>query len=98
MGRAPGGLPQGVGSCSGSADIADMAKKPEPPKPTTWTIYKTAAKQERLGTVEAPDEATGRCRVQGRRQEADGDTAMTRRRHGPSPRRLASVGRASIGD
>jgi hypothetical protein len=23
-----------------------------------WTIYKLAAKQERLGTVEAPDEAT----------------------------------------
>jgi hypothetical protein len=32
-----------------------MAKKPEPPKPTTWTIYKLAAKAERLGTVEAPD-------------------------------------------
>jgi hypothetical protein len=58
MGRAPGGLPQGVRSGSGSADIADMAKKPEPPKPTTWTIYKIAAKQERLRTVEAPDEAT----------------------------------------
>jgi hypothetical protein len=34
-----------------------MAKKPEPPKPTSWTIYKLAAKAERLGTVEAPDEA-----------------------------------------
>jgi hypothetical protein len=34
-----------------------MAKKPEPPKPTTWTIYKVAAKAVRLGTVEAPDEA-----------------------------------------
>jgi hypothetical protein len=30
-----------------------MAKKPEPPKPTTWTIYKIAAKAVRLGTVEA---------------------------------------------
>jgi hypothetical protein len=30
--------------------LAGMAKKPEPPKPTSWT-------QERLGTVEAPDEA-----------------------------------------
>jgi hypothetical protein len=29
-----------------------MAKKPGPPKPTSWTIYKLAAKQERLGTVE----------------------------------------------
>jgi hypothetical protein len=33
-----------------------MAKKPEPPKPTIWTIYKIAAKQTRLGTVEAADE------------------------------------------
>jgi hypothetical protein len=33
-----------------------MAEKPEPPKPTTWTIYKIAAK--RLGTIDAPDEAT----------------------------------------
>jgi hypothetical protein len=40
-----------------------MAKKPEPPKPTTWTIYKIAAKQERLGTVEAPDEATAMEKV-----------------------------------
>jgi hypothetical protein len=35
-----------------------MAKKPEPPNPTTWTIYKIAAKAVRLGTVDAPDEAT----------------------------------------
>jgi hypothetical protein len=35
-----------------------MAKKPEPPKPTTWTIYKIAAKAVRLGTVEAADEVT----------------------------------------
>jgi hypothetical protein len=35
-----------------------MAKKPEPPKPTTWSIYKLAAKAVRLGAVEAPDEAT----------------------------------------
>ena len=35
-----------------------MAKKPEPPKPTTsWTVYKIAAKQTWIGTVEAPDEA-----------------------------------------
>ena len=32
-----------------------MAKKPEP---TSWTIYKIAAKAVRLGTVEAADEAT----------------------------------------
>jgi hypothetical protein len=32
-----------------------VAKKPELPKPTTWTI---SAKQERLGVVEVLDEAT----------------------------------------
>jgi len=31
--------------------------KPEPPKPTTWTIYKIAAKLRPLGSVEATDEA-----------------------------------------
>ena len=35
-----------------------MAKKPESPKPTTWTIYKIAAKAVRLGTVGAADEGT----------------------------------------
>jgi hypothetical protein len=34
-----------------------MAKKPEPPKPTTCTIYMIAAKAVWLGAVEAPDEA-----------------------------------------
>jgi hypothetical protein len=35
-----------------------MAKKPEPPpKLTTWTIYKIAAKAVRLGQVEAADES-----------------------------------------
>jgi hypothetical protein len=37
---------------------AAMAKKPDPSKPATWTIYKIAAKAVRLGTVEAADEAT----------------------------------------
>jgi hypothetical protein len=44
--------------CSSRSILAGMAKKPEPPKPTTWTIYKIAAKAVRLGTVEAADEAT----------------------------------------
>ena len=36
-----------------------MAKKPEPPpKLTTSSVYKIAAKAVRLGTVEALDEAT----------------------------------------
>jgi hypothetical protein len=34
-----------------------MAKKPEPPKPVRWGIYKLAAKQTWVGEVEAPDEA-----------------------------------------
>jgi len=32
-----------------------MPRKPEPPKPTSWDIYKVAAKVIWLGTVEAPD-------------------------------------------
>jgi hypothetical protein len=35
-----------------------MAKRPEPPKPIRWTIYKIAAKAVWLGTVEAVDGAT----------------------------------------
>jgi hypothetical protein len=35
-----------------------MATKPEPPQSITWTIYKIAAKQVCLGTVEASDAAT----------------------------------------
>jgi hypothetical protein len=35
-----------------------MAKASQPPKPVRWTIYKIAAKQTWVGTVEAPDEAT----------------------------------------
>jgi hypothetical protein len=39
--------------------LAGIAKKTEPPpQPITWTIYKIAAKQTWVGTVEAPDEAT----------------------------------------
>jgi hypothetical protein len=34
-----------------------MAKKPEPPKPVRWGIYKLAAKQTWVGEVEASDEA-----------------------------------------
>ncbi len=32
-----------------------MPRKPEPPKPTSWNIYKVAAKVILLGTVEAAD-------------------------------------------
>jgi hypothetical protein len=32
-----------------------MPRKPESPKPTSWNIYKVAAKAIWLGTVEAPD-------------------------------------------
>ena len=33
-----------------------MVKKPEPPKLTTWSIYKIAAKQTWVGEIEAVDE------------------------------------------
>ena len=33
-----------------------MARMPEPTKPTTWTIYKVATKQTRVGEVEAVTE------------------------------------------
>jgi len=32
-----------------------MPRKPKPPKPTSWNIYKVAKKAVWLGTVEAPD-------------------------------------------
>jgi hypothetical protein len=32
-----------------------MAKKPKPPKPTSFDVYKIAEKATWLGTVEAPD-------------------------------------------
>ncbi len=35
-----------------------MPRKPEPPKPTSWDIYKVATKAVRLGTVEAPDKSS----------------------------------------
>jgi hypothetical protein len=35
-----------------------MAKKPEPPKPIIWSVYKIAAKAVWLGEVQSPDEAT----------------------------------------
>jgi hypothetical protein len=38
--------------------LPGVVKKPEPPKPITWGIYKIAAKQTWMGEVEAPDEAT----------------------------------------
>jgi hypothetical protein len=38
-----------------------MPKKPEPPKPTSWDVYKIAKKAVWLGTVEAPDKRYGVC-------------------------------------
>jgi hypothetical protein len=35
---------------------ADLAKKPEPPKPIIWNVYKIASKAVWLGAVEATDE------------------------------------------
>jgi hypothetical protein len=50
-----------------------MAKKLEPPQPTTWSVYKVASKLVWLGTVEAPDEvaamekAAAECKVAAKR-------------------------------
>jgi hypothetical protein len=41
-----------------AVNTCHMAEKPEPPKPTSWSIYRIAAKVVRLGAVEPPDEAT----------------------------------------
>jgi hypothetical protein len=38
-------------------DTRRMPKKPEPPKPISWTLYKIASKGSGLGEVGAPDEA-----------------------------------------
>jgi hypothetical protein len=34
-----------------------MARQPQPPQPTRWTIYYAGAKARYLGEVEADDEA-----------------------------------------
>jgi hypothetical protein len=57
FGRGRGSVSRIEGACL-TVDTGCMAKKPELPKPTTWTIYKLAAKQEPLGVVEVLDEAT----------------------------------------
>jgi hypothetical protein len=41
-----------------AANTSGMAKKPEPPQPTSWNVYRVAAKATWLGTVEAPDATT----------------------------------------
>jgi len=38
-----------------AANTAGMPRNAEPPKPTSWNIYKVAAKAIWLGTVEAPN-------------------------------------------
>jgi hypothetical protein len=34
-----------------------MVKKPKPPKPISWNVYKLASKAVLAGEVQAPDEA-----------------------------------------
>jgi hypothetical protein len=84
--RGPGLLhspPQkGPGRHGHAADTGCMAKKPEPLKPTWWSVYKIASKGVWLGEVEAPDEAAAMekgCRgIQGAGRQADGGQAMIR--------------------
>jgi hypothetical protein len=58
-----------------------MAKKPEPPTPVRWDIYRAAAKLRPLGTVEAADKAEAnresRGRIQGSGHQAHRSVAMT---------------------
>jgi hypothetical protein len=58
LAKALGSVPASIEGTYLAGRYCGMAKKTEPPKPTTWTIYKIAAKAIRLGQVEAPDEAT----------------------------------------
>jgi hypothetical protein len=54
-----------------------MAKKPEPPKPISWNVYKIASKAVWQGDVEAPDEATAMEKAAAEfkcRPKADGNT------------------------
>ena len=46
-----------MNAISSPVQTAGMAKKPEPPKPTVWNIYKLASKAVWLGTIEAHDAA-----------------------------------------
>src|SRR5215469_2724502 len=61
-----------------------MAKKPGPPKPRSWSIYKIAAKAVRLGTVggrrRGHCDREGHRGIQGASHETDGVEAMTRRK------------------
>ena len=53
---APDGLM--IECTSPLANTCRMPREPEPPKPTSWDIYKVATKAVRLGTVEAPDKSS----------------------------------------
>jgi hypothetical protein len=53
-----------------------LAKRPETPlEPTRWTVYKIAAKQIRLGTVEPADEREA-IQQGGRRVQTTGNEAL----------------------
>jgi hypothetical protein len=56
-----------------------MPRKPEPPKPTSWNIYKVAAKAILLGTVEAPDKGTAIKKAAEEFKTETWPKAMTRR-------------------
>jgi hypothetical protein len=60
-----------------------MAKQPEPTKPISWNVYKIVNKAIRLVTIDAPDDATAIEKAAAEFNaptEADGYTAMTRRK------------------
>jgi hypothetical protein len=65
-----------------AADPCCMVKEPEAPKPITWNVFKIASKAVWLARLrqrtKPPRWTSGE--VQGAGHEADGDTAITRRK------------------
>jgi hypothetical protein len=65
-----------------------MAKKPEPPKPIRWGIYKVGSKAVWRGNIEAPDETAAiekgaaEFKVPANRLRSDDDPPQGRNYHG----------------
>ena len=60
--------------------LAVMAKKPEPPAPITWDVFKIASKAAWLATVEATDEHDAIEKVAKERNVPAARLLATRRR------------------
>jgi hypothetical protein len=60
------------------SDTCRIAKKPEPPKPIIWSIYKIASKAVWQGNVATPDQATAMEKVPNSRCRANRLVAIRR--------------------